>query len=90
VTTRRSEDLGFKALTLDNWREPDPTSGQFVRPSEIVGAVAMDGADWARAILNKQLDERTVPLEVVRAFEVARGCMLYGWFFYPLYRLGEE
>lgn len=90
MTSRRSEDLGFKALTLENWREPDPTSRLFVRPTEIGGFVSMTGADWARAILDRQLDPSVVPLDVIRAFEVARGCMLYGWFFYPLYRLGEE
>lgn len=49
----------------------------------------MEGGDWAREFLAVSLGER-VPSEVVELFEVARGAMLYGWFFYPLYRLGEE
>lgn len=60
MTSRRSEDLGFKALTPDNWREPDETSQQFARRSEIAGMVAMNDVDWARAILSKQLDARKV------------------------------
>jgi hypothetical protein len=90
VSSRRSEDLGFKALTLENWREADAASTCFARPSRVVGMTAMTGQDWAAAILRTQLDENVVPLEVIRLFEVARGCQLYGWFFYPLYRLGEE
>ncbi len=31
-----------------------------------------------------------MPEEVQVLFEVARGAMVYGWFFYPLYMLGTE
>ena len=32
----------------------------------------------------------TVPSELVELFEVARGALCYGFFFYPLYTLGSE
>lgn len=31
-----------------------------------------------------------VPSEIRDMFHVARGILPYGWFFYPLYRVGEE
>jgi hypothetical protein len=43
----------------------------------------------AAEFLQPQLSER-VPLEVHRLFEIARGALLYGVFFYPLYALGSE
>lgn len=41
----------FKALTIENWREADPTSLQFGRVSPLAGVVDMKEQDWARAIL---------------------------------------
>jgi hypothetical protein len=73
VTDRRSEDLGFKALTRANWRDPDPTSEQFMRPTTAAGMVQMTGTDWARHILEKRLDAGVVPLDVIRAFEIVAG-----------------
>ncbi len=40
-------------------------------------------------ILKPNLNE-TVPTEVKALFEVARGSLVYGYFFYPLYTLGLE
>lgn len=40
-------------------------------------------------ILKPNLNE-TVPTEVKALFEVARGALVYGYFFYPLYTLGLE
>jgi hypothetical protein len=57
--------------------------------SEIVGPVDMTQADWARAFLAVDLRQH-VPDEIRGLYRVAQGCMLYGWFFYPLFRLGEE
>ena len=42
-----------------------------------------------QACLKPQL-ESSVPKEVVAMFEVARGSMIYGWFFYPLITLATE
>lgn len=85
----RQPAAGFKALTAENWMEADPTNGNFVRLSAIAGPVAMTETDWARQFLSVRLHEQ-VPAEIVDLFAVARGAMLYGWFFYPLFRLGEE
>jgi len=44
---------------------------------------------WTEWFLEPQLDP-IVPGEVRTMFNVARGAMLYGCFFYPLYTLGTE
>jgi hypothetical protein len=81
----------FRELTLENWTEPDPTNKVFGRMSPVlgVGPRSMSGDDWARAFLAVELKQH-VPNEIRELFDVARGAMLYGWFFYPLFALGEE
>jgi hypothetical protein len=81
--------MGFKDLTPNNWDAPDPVSELFVRPSPIVGVVSMNGNDWARLFLGVELSDR-VPQDIRDLFAVARGTMVYGWFFYPLFQLGQE
>lgn len=49
----------------------------------------LTGSGWAAKILEPKLAE-AVPEEVHRLFEVARGSMVYGWFYYPLYTLGSQ
>lgn len=80
---------GFKKLTAGNWTEPDPASQMFGRVSALAGPVQMREQDWARAFLAVDLAEQ-VPDEIRDLFVVARGALLYGWFFYPLFHLGEE
>lgn len=78
----------FKKLTVETWRHPDPISQLFSRLSQDPSAT--DGGDqWAELLLEPHLSEH-VPIEVRKLFEVARGAMLYGYFFYPLYTLGNE
>jgi hypothetical protein len=81
--------LRFKRLTIENWAEPDPVNAHFARLSPVVGPVPMTGDAWARAFLAVELSPG-VPDEIRDLFEAARGAMLYGWFFYPLFRLAEE
>jgi hypothetical protein len=80
--------MPHKQLTLENWTEADPVSTQFVRRG-LTGFVSMDGRDWARYFLSEELKGH-VPTEVRELFEVARGALLYGWFFYPLFHFGED
>jgi hypothetical protein len=78
----------FKALTVDNWQDPDPVGRHFVRVSRNTArASSMSGDDWAREFLAHQLDP-AVPDDVVALFDAGRGAMLYGFFFYPLYAVG--
>ena len=81
--------FGFKDLDSTNWLEPDLIVQAFVRIDPNTGPITMTGKDWVNAILKPSLLEE-VPEEVHALYEVARGAMLYGFFFYPLYTLGSE
>jgi hypothetical protein len=80
--------LGHKRLTVRNWLSPDPVSALFVRYRR--GRIDNPTADdFAELFLGIELSER-VPPQVQSLFNVARGSMLYGYFYYPLYTLGLE
>lgn len=81
-------ELGFKKLTPDNWLEPDVASVIFARFTP-EGIQRLGPQDWAIRFLRPQL-HAGVPLEIVRLFEAAKGVLLYGCFFYPLYVLGFQ
>lgn len=82
--------VSFKRLTANNWDEPDETSSIWVRRSRLVpGEIPVDGNAWARKFLAVELTG-PVPTDVADLFEGARGTLLYGWFYYPLYAIGEE
>jgi hypothetical protein len=81
--------MHFKQLTLANWDKADPVNAIFGRLSRLVGPRRMSGHDWAREFLSIELGPQ-VPDHVQDLFAVARGAMLYGWFFYPVYLLAEE
>lgn len=78
----------FKRLTSANWREYDPTASHIVRV-ENHNTYPINGDEWADIFLGPQLNSR-VPREVVDLFEVARGVMCYGYYFYPIYTVGSE
>ncbi len=83
-------ELGFKQITVLNWQEQDEVLSVFVKLSRIDGSVApMTEEDWIPPFLEPKLNE-AVPIEIVRLFEVARGTLIYGYFFYPLFTLGIE
>lgn len=78
----------FKNLTPENWRQHDPTSDHIMRTRD--GKFEkISGDEWASWILKPQL-VAAVPEDVKNLFEVARGVLCYGHFFYPLYVLGSE
>ena len=84
--------MGWKRLTKENWLETDPViaSGLFVQLSLTDGQATPMGPDsWAERILEPELAS-SVPAEVRGLFDVARGAMLYGSLFYPLFTLGLE
>lgn len=82
----------MKKLTKVNWRALDPviSSGALVRLSLMDGSVkTMEPDDWAEYLLRPELSP-FVPTEVRELFDVARGAMIYGLFFFPLFTLGLE
>lgn len=82
-------EFGFKEITLENWSQPDPIHSYFVKLSPSGEAFPMSGEDWVRPLLKPKLSE-TVPHDIKALLEVARGAMVYGYFFYPLWTLGAE
>ncbi|WP_026881339.1 hypothetical protein [Clostridium akagii] len=82
-------NLGFKKITADNWREKDEINSYFKTIYENGKSADIDMNKKVDAILEPKLNEK-VPLEVKQLFEVARGAIIYGYFFYPLYALGME
>jgi hypothetical protein len=81
--------MPFKSLTLANWKEPDPVNAVFGRFDRVTGPRRMAGEDWASEFLAVELEDH-VPEHIRELFAVARGAMLYGWLFYPMFLLGEE
>lgn len=81
--------FGFKQITLANWLNPDEILKGFARmsPSGEIRQITSD--EYLRDILKPTLAE-SVPADVRALFEVARGAMVYGYFFYPLYTLAAE
>jgi hypothetical protein len=85
-----ARDDGVKHLTLENWLEPDQTGKGFDEVKLATGERrAASGRVWAERFLAVELSA-SVPVEVRDMWEVARGVLLYGWFYYPLYALGEH
>jgi hypothetical protein len=74
------EALRFSKITAENWLMPDQKYYALLGAGE---------EDWIKPFLRPQL-EATVPLDVIRAFEIARGCLIYSWFFYPLATVSLE
>lgn len=70
--------FGMKKLGLHNWTIPD-----------VPKFFSITETTWLSQVMEPQLIE-AVPDEIKRLFEVARGSILYGWFFYPLLTLASE
>ncbi len=82
-------ELGFKELTPENCLEPDEMVRAFVTMDASGATHPIEQGEWAKEVLAVTLTER-VPVEVHRLFAVARGAMLFGYFFYPLFALASE
>lgn len=84
-----SRRLGVKLVDIRNWMEADQASTRFAFLATDGTPRRIDGDEWARAFLRPQLSANC-PTDVLVAFEAARGALVYGWFFYPLYALGQR
>lgn len=80
---------GFKEITSGNWLEPDPVLKGFAKFLLDGRSRIIAGEEYLNGILGPRLLE-SVPKEVQGLFEVARGAMAYGYFFYPLYTLAAQ
>ena len=71
--------FGIKRITQANWKSPEIP--------EMLGNMSQE--IWLREHLAPKLNPE-VPENIAALYEVARGAMIYGWFFYPLITLGAE
>lgn len=81
--------FGFKEISPSNWLEPDPVLKGFVKMSPNGRSQPITGDEYLNHILEPKL-VATVPKDVQALFEVARGAMAFGYFFYPLYTLAAQ
>jgi hypothetical protein len=79
MTDASETHFGFRRITAENWQDADVP--------RLFGLTTPD--NWIETYLEPQLGPN-VPREITSLFEVARGSMIYGWFFYPLITLGAE
>jgi len=70
---------GQKTIAKENLSLPDPRIQYFIKSSEA----------WVERCQLAAFPPE-VPANVVNLLEVARGAIIYGWFFYPLMTLGVE
>lgn len=70
---------GFKRIHAENWNVPD-IPRFFPDFSESL---------WVQTHLAVYLNPN-VPADLQKLFEVSRGAMIYGWFFYPLLTVGAQ
>jgi hypothetical protein len=83
------EKLNLKKLTFENWIEPDSLMSMF-EIEESDGSFRIKTAkEWFDDIYEIKLSDK-VPDEIHDLFEVARGTMTYGYFYYPIYTFAEE
>lgn len=81
------EDDGIKKLTTENWLEGDDILKAFVRLDSTGRRSALTKEVLAERFLSIGLSPG-VPTEIQTLYRTARGVLLYGYFFYPLYVVG--
>jgi hypothetical protein len=81
-------ETGVKQLTVDNWDKSDATS-ELWGTIDAAGVRRLSGSDWAEVFLSVELSS-SVPAEIRWMWEVARGVLVYGIYYYPLYTPGDE
>lgn len=81
--------LGQKRLTPANWHQPDQAWRVFGGPDQYGNHIALTQERWADEVFEPRLND-SAPEEVKALFEVARGAMLYAYFYYPVMTLASE
>lgn len=83
------EKFGFKKLDENNWLEPDKALNGLHRVLPNGSTRPILPNEWIEDIQKPKLDD-LIPFEIQKLFEVARGTMIYGYFFYPIFTLASE
>jgi len=83
------EEFKFDKVNQDNWNKPDERTLTVFEITKMEDEVGATQEEMIEEILKPKLD-KSVPIEVREVFEVARTVLVYGYYFYPFYTLGEE
>lgn len=79
----------IKNLNLENWLKADAALCVFLQEDENGSLSNPTGREWLEDILEPAL-ETHVSDDICVLFEVARGTIAYGYFYYPLYTVGMD
>jgi hypothetical protein len=77
--------FGFKKITKANWQQVDEVTKLWCGMT----AAAKTDEGWIKFFSYPALDSN-VPEGIAKLLEVARGAMIYGWYFKPLLTLGDD
>ena len=83
------KDFSYKKLNENNWLEPDKLLSGFHRVKSDDTTKPLTISEWFAEIYKANLEDY-VPDEIHKLFEVARGTMTYGYFFYPIFTFSSE
>lgn len=83
------KELGIKKLDKNNWLEPDKLMSAFKKVHPDNNLEEISANEWFDNIYKPKLED-SVPIEIHKLFEVARGTMVYGYFFYPIFSFSAE
>jgi hypothetical protein len=76
-----------KKINQQNWLERDDSINSFVTEQPTGVPAPISRQEWLDLLLKPQL-QASVPREVQRLFEGARGALIYGYFYYALCIMG--
>jgi hypothetical protein len=83
------KELGFKKINAQNWLQPDQVLNSEHRILPDGTSRPLFPTEWLEIIQKPKLNNK-VPDEIHKLFEVARGTMSYGYFFYPIFTFAAE
>ena len=83
------KELKVKRVTKYNWLEAEKQCKHLVWVDAQGNESMVSAEGFVEAIGAASISSK-VPKEVEELFEVARGTLCYGYYFYPLYALGDQ
>jgi hypothetical protein len=83
------KEFGFKNLSVDNWLVQDKAMAGIHRVLPNGSTHPVSPNEWFNDLQKPKL-VNSVPEEIQKLYEVARGVMIYGYFFYPIFTFASE
>ncbi len=79
----------YKQITLENWTQPDPASTCFVSIHSDGTSSNIKAEQYFSDIMNHTLSKQ-IPEDIQKLYEVTRGTMTYGYYYYPIFTVAVE